>query len=103
MIVSSHEQPLSMHVLLSSMLTTPYLCKLGQYLEVVSSDKDIHSLLGVAKEKVEDFLLNMCSNLKNNSCNNMLKCIVGYCMFTSVGALKQVGTWIVNTMTTLTL
>jgi len=32
-----------------------------QSLEVVFGDKDIHSLLGVAREKVGDLFLNMCS------------------------------------------
>jgi hypothetical protein len=43
--------------------------------KVVSSDKDIYSSLGVAREKVGDLLWNMCSILQNNSCNNISKCI----------------------------
>jgi hypothetical protein len=70
--------------------------------KVVSSDKDIHSSLGVARKKVGDFPLSMCSILQNNSCNSILKCIVGYCMFTLLKAPKQMGTLVVNGITTLT-
>jgi hypothetical protein len=69
------------------MFVAPYYVNLvnnddvHQGLEIVSGDKDIHSLLGVVKEKVGDLLLNMCSILQINSYNNMLKCIVGYCTF----------------------
>jgi hypothetical protein len=52
-----------------------------QSLEVVFGDKEIHSLLGVAKEKVGNLPLNMCSTLQNNSCNNIPKCVMGYCIF----------------------
>jgi hypothetical protein len=45
--------------------------------EAVFGDKDIHSLLGVAREKVGDLPLNMCSILQNNRLNNMLKFVVG--------------------------
>ncbi len=40
-------------------------------LEVVSSDKDIHLSLGVAKEKMGDFPLNMCFIVQNNSYDNI--------------------------------
>jgi hypothetical protein len=46
--------------------------------EIIFGDKDIHSLLDVAKEKVGELPLNMCSILQNNSCNSILKYIVGY-------------------------
>jgi hypothetical protein len=65
--MSSPKQPSSLHVLSSSMFIAPYLCELGQNddvhqgLEAISSDKDIHSSLGVVKEKVKDLPLNMCS------------------------------------------
>jgi hypothetical protein len=49
-----------------------------QGLEVVASDKDIHSSLDVAREKVGELPLNMCSTFQSNSCNNILKFIVGY-------------------------
>jgi len=52
-----------------------------QALEVVYGDKDIHSSLGVAKEKVGNPLLNMCSTFQSNNYDNILKCIVGCCMF----------------------
>jgi hypothetical protein len=60
--------------------------------EVVFGDKDIDSSLGVAREKVEDLFLNMCSTFQSNSCNNIPKCIMCCCMFTPVGAPKQMGT-----------
>jgi hypothetical protein len=42
--------------------------------EVVFGDKDIHLLLGVAKEKVGDFPLNMCSTLQSNNCEYVEVC-----------------------------
>ncbi len=69
-IVFSLEQPSLLHVLSSSMLVTPYLCQSGQQWQhhqsskIVSSDKDIHLLLGAAREKVGDLPLNMCSIFK---------------------------------------
>ncbi len=62
-----------------------------QGLKVIYGDKDIHSSLGVAREKVGD-LMNMSSIFQNNSCDSILKCIMGYCMFTRIGAPKQMGT-----------
>jgi hypothetical protein len=46
--------------------------------KAVFRDKDIHSLLDVAREKVGELLLNMCATFQNNSYNNILKYIVGY-------------------------
>ncbi len=63
-----------------------------QGLEVVSSDKDIHLLSNVAREKVGDIFLNMCSTFESNSCDIISKCIVGYCTLILVRALKQMGT-----------
>jgi hypothetical protein len=63
-----------------------------QGLETVSGDKDIHSLLNVARKKVGDFLLNMCSTFQKIICDNIPKCIVGCCMFTSARAKKQMAT-----------
>jgi hypothetical protein len=63
-----------------------------QSLEAVFGDKNIHSLLGVVRENMGDFLLNMCSILQNNSWNNILKCVMGCCTFTLTKALKQMGT-----------
>jgi len=45
--------------------------------EAVFDDKNIHSSLGVAREKVRDIPLNMSSTLQINSYDNILKCIVG--------------------------
>jgi hypothetical protein len=67
MVVSSLEQPSSLHVLSSSMFIAQYLCESCQLwqhpssLKAISNDKDIHSLSSVAREKVEDLALNMCS------------------------------------------
>jgi hypothetical protein len=69
--------------------------------KAISGDKDIHSSLGVAREKVGDFV-NMCSILQSNTCDSILKCIMGYYMFIPIGAPKQMGTYIVNGMTILT-
>ncbi len=74
-----------------------------QDLKVVFCDKDIHSLSIVMKEKVGDLPLNTCSTFQNNSYDNMSKCIMGYCILTPVATLKQMKTYIVNGMTTLTL
>jgi uncharacterized hydantoinase/oxoprolinase family protein len=63
-----------------------------QSLEIVSSDKDIHSLSSVVREKVGDLLLNMCFTFQSNNCNNISKCVMGYCMIIPAGALKQMGT-----------
>ncbi len=54
-------------------------------------------------KKVGNLLFNMCSTFQNNNYNSTLKCVVGCCMFTFVGALKQMGILIINGMTTLTL
>jgi hypothetical protein len=70
---------------------------------VISGDKDIHSSLVVAREKMKDLYLNMCSILQNNSWNNILKHVVGYYMINPARASKQMGTQIVNGMATLTL
>jgi hypothetical protein len=40
-------------------------------LKVVSSEKDIHLSLGVVKEKMGDFRLNMCSIVQNNNYDNI--------------------------------
>jgi len=63
-----------------------------QNVQVISNDKDIHSSLNVAKEKVRDLLLNMCSILQNNNYDNVLKCIVGCFTFIPVRASKQMDT-----------
>jgi enoyl reductase-like protein len=38
------------------------------------------------REKVGDLLLNMCSTFQSNSYENILKCIMGCCMFTPTKA-----------------
>ncbi len=60
--------------------------------KVIFVDKDIHLLLGVVKEKVEDFLLNMCFTFQNNSCDNISEGVVGCYTFIPTWALKQMGT-----------
>jgi hypothetical protein len=60
-------------------------------MEIVSNDKDMHLLLGVAREKVGNLPLNMCYTFENNNCNNISKCIMGYYTFTPTRALKQMG------------
>jgi hypothetical protein len=61
------EQPSSLHVLLLLMLIAPYRASwvnndnIHQSLEAIFGDKDIHLLSSVAKEKVGDLFLNMCS------------------------------------------
>jgi hypothetical protein len=60
--------------------------------EIIFGDKGIHSLLNVAKEKVGDLPLDMCSTLQNNSYDNIPKCIVGYYTLTPTRAPKQMGT-----------
>jgi hypothetical protein len=52
-----------------------------QNLEVVSKNKDIHFSSDVAKEKVGDLLLNMCSTFQKNRCENILKYMIGCCTF----------------------
>jgi hypothetical protein len=60
--------------------------------KVISKDKDIHLLSGVAREKVGDLLLNMCSIPPSNSYESIVKCIMGYYMFIPAKAPKQMGT-----------
>jgi len=98
MVMSSLEQPSSLHVSSSSMLIAPYLCESCQLwqhpssLKAISSDKDIHSLSNVAREKVENLIVNMCSTIRNNNYDNIPKCIGGYYMLILARALKQMGT-----------
>lgn len=60
-----------------------------QGLKIIFNDKYIQLSLSVVKEKVGDLPLNMCSILQSNSCDNILKCIVGYHTFTFIKAPKQ--------------
>jgi hypothetical protein len=60
--------------------------------KVISSDKDIHLLSSVVKEKVGDLPLNMCSTLQNNNCDSILKYIVGCYMVILARIPKQMGT-----------
>ncbi len=66
--------------------------KVHQSMAVIFGNKNIHSSLNVAREKVKDLLLNMCFALQNNSCNNIVKCVVGCCTFIPIGASKQTST-----------
>jgi hypothetical protein len=63
-----------------------------QSMEAVFGNKNIHLLSGVAKEKVGNFLLNMCSTFQSNNCNNISKCVVSCYILTSTRAPKQMGT-----------
>jgi hypothetical protein len=56
-------------------------------MEVVFGNKNIHLSLDVAREKVGDLPLNMCSVFQSNSYNNTLKCVVRCYTFTPIGAL----------------
>jgi hypothetical protein len=62
-----------------------------QSVQAIFSDKNIHSLLNVAKEKVGNLLLNMCSILQSNNFDSVFKCNVGCYTFTPIGASKQMG------------
>jgi hypothetical protein len=59
--------------------------------EAIYGDKDIHLLLGVAREKVGDFPPNMCSIFQNNSCDNISKCVMGYCMLIPTKGIETNG------------
>jgi hypothetical protein len=96
MIMSSPKQSSLLHLMSSFMFIAPYIYlnqlsndNVHQSPKVVSNYKNIHSLSGVAKENVGNLLLNMCSTYQNNSCDNILKCIMGCCMLTLTRASKQ--------------
>jgi hypothetical protein len=63
-----------------------------QGLEANSNDMDIHLLLSVAREKVGDLPLNICSIIQSNNYDNIPKCIVGYYTFILARPPKQMGT-----------
>jgi hypothetical protein len=44
-------------------------------------DNDIHSSLDVMREKVRNLPLNMWSIFQSNTCNNISKCVMGWCTF----------------------
>ncbi len=69
-----------------------------QGLKVISTDKNIHSSSGMAKEKVGDILLNMYSTLQINSHDSYLKCIVGW--FTFIPTPRHQSEWILKSSTT---
>jgi hypothetical protein len=89
----------SMHHICASWISNN---NVHQSLEAISSDKNIHFLFDVAREKMGDLPLSIWFILQSNSCNSIPKCVMGCCMLTLVGALKQMGTQIINGMTTLT-
>jgi hypothetical protein len=66
--------------------------KVHQSIEAILGNKNIHSSLGVVREKVGDLFLNMCFALQSNSYNNTPKCVKGCYTFTPIGALKQMCT-----------
>jgi len=57
-------------------------------IKVQKSYKDIHSLLGVAKEKVGNLLLNMCSTLQSDNYNVYLENVSWVDMLILIGAPK---------------
>jgi hypothetical protein len=63
--------------------------KVHESTETISSNKNIHLLSDVTREKVRDLPLNMCSIFKNNIYNNILKCVMGCYTFTPTWASKQ--------------
>jgi hypothetical protein len=64
-----------------------------QNLKTVFDNNNMHSSLNMTREKVGDLPLNMHSIFQSNSCNNILKCVVGYYyMLTTTKAPKQMGT-----------
>jgi len=65
--------------------------KVDQSTETISGNKNIHLLLGVAREKVGNLLLNMCFSFLNNSFNNIPKFVMKCCTLTPIRALKQMG------------
>jgi len=82
-----HHQCLLEHIYVSQVNND----NIHQGLEVISGNKNIHLSSGVTKENLGNLSLNMCHS-PNNSHNNILKCIMGHCMFTPTRALKQIGT-----------
>jgi hypothetical protein len=48
--------------------------KIHQSMEVMFGNKNIHLLLGVAREKVGDLSLNMCSTFQSSNSNSIPKC-----------------------------
>jgi hypothetical protein len=60
--------------------------------KAIFDHKDIHSSLGVMKEKIRNLSLNMCSIIQSNNYNDIPKCIVDYYTFTPTKASKQMGT-----------
>jgi hypothetical protein len=62
--------------------------------KAISSDKNIHLLSSVAREKVWDILLNMSSTLQINGYDNILKCIMGWCTF--IPAFGHQSEWILK-------
>jgi len=62
-----------------------------QSLEVIFGGKDIHSSLGVAGGKVENFPLNMCSTLQSNSYDKYPKVCCGLLYIHSYRGTKTNG------------
>jgi hypothetical protein len=59
--------------------------------KTIFGDKDIYSLLSLAKEKVGGLLVNTCSTLQSNNYNSIPKHIMGYCMFILAKGTKKNG------------
>jgi hypothetical protein len=63
-----------------------------QSMKIIFSYKNIHLSSSVAKEKVGNIPLNMCSVFQGNNCNNIPKCVMGCCMFIPTRVMKQMHT-----------
>jgi hypothetical protein len=64
-----------------------------QNLKTILGDNNMHLSSNMTMEKVGDLLSNMCftlqnNSLQNNSCNNIPKCVVGYCTLNPTRAPK---------------
>jgi hypothetical protein len=72
-------------------------------LKTISGDENIHLFSCVAGEKVKNLFLYVSLIFRHNSCNGILKRIMGYNVFTPARAMEQMDTQIIDGMTTLTL
>lgn len=70
-------------------------------MKVISHDKNIDLLSNMVLGKVENLSSYMCCNLQSNSCNDILKNIMGCSTFIFTQASKQVNTQNINDMFTL--
>jgi hypothetical protein len=61
-------------------------------METIYNNKNMHSSLDVAKEKVGYLHLNMCSTFQSKGYNSIPKCVTGCYTLTTTWAPKQMGT-----------